>query len=126
MPTKSMRQPGPAQPAPRKRARTSAPLQKVIRIFGAETQLVAGKAAWRDVEQRWRQRDRFALPASRTVREPVLISIGVDWDGRCKILAVEMADRKSRSSWKDCAPLSKNQFDKPKIMRVSGYGNRLH
>lgn len=31
----------------------------------------------------------------------VLIAIGVDWDGRCQILAVELANRESRSSWKD-------------------------
>jgi putative transposase len=33
--------------------------------------------------------------------QAVLIAIGVDWDGRCQILAVEMANRESRSSWKD-------------------------
>ena len=31
----------------------------------------------------------------------VLIAIGVDWDGRRQILAVELANRESRSSWKD-------------------------
>ena len=29
------------------------------------------------------------------------IAIGIDWDGRRQILAVEMANRESRSSWKD-------------------------
>jgi putative transposase len=31
----------------------------------------------------------------------VLIAIGIDWDGRRQILAVDMANRESRSSWKD-------------------------
>jgi len=33
--------------------------------------------------------------------QAVLIAIGVDWDGRRQILAVDMANRESRSSWKD-------------------------
>ena len=33
--------------------------------------------------------------------QAVLIAIRVDWDGRRQILAVEMANRESRSSWKD-------------------------
>lgn len=33
--------------------------------------------------------------------QAVLIAIGIDWDGRRQILAVEMAARESRSSWKD-------------------------
>jgi putative transposase len=35
------------------------------------------------------------------VSQAVLIAIGIDWDGRRQILAVEMANRESRSSWKD-------------------------
>jgi transposase-like protein len=31
----------------------------------------------------------------------VLVAVGIDLDGRPQILAVEMADRKSRSAWKD-------------------------
>jgi transposase-like protein len=31
----------------------------------------------------------------------VLVTFGVDWEGRRQILAVELANRKSRSSWKD-------------------------
>src|SRR3546814_9652391 len=31
----------------------------------------------------------------------VLIAIGIDWDGRRQILAVEMANRESATSWKD-------------------------
>ena len=31
----------------------------------------------------------------------VLIAIGVDWDGRRQVLAVELASRESRSSWRD-------------------------
>jgi putative transposase len=33
--------------------------------------------------------------------QAVLIAVGIDWDGRRQILAVEMASRESRSSWKD-------------------------
>ena len=35
------------------------------------------------------------------VSQAVLIAIGIDWDGRRQILAVEMANRESRTSWKD-------------------------
>ncbi len=31
----------------------------------------------------------------------VMIAIGIDWDGRRQILAVELANRESRSSWRD-------------------------
>jgi transposase-like protein len=31
----------------------------------------------------------------------VLIAVGIDWDGRRQILAVEMANRESRSSWRE-------------------------
>jgi transposase-like protein len=30
----------------------------------------------------------------------VLVAVGIDWDGRRQILAVELANRESRSSWK--------------------------
>src|SRR3546814_16456317 len=33
--------------------------------------------------------------------QAVLIAIGIDWDGRRQILAVEMANRESATSWKD-------------------------
>src|SRR5215213_2342679 len=33
--------------------------------------------------------------------QAVLIAVGIDWDGRRQILAVEKAKRESRSSWKD-------------------------
>src|SRR3546814_14719783 len=33
--------------------------------------------------------------------QAVLIAIGIDWDGRRQILAVEMANRASATSWKD-------------------------
>jgi transposase-like protein len=33
--------------------------------------------------------------------QAVLIAVGVDWDGRRQILAVEMANRESGSSWGD-------------------------
>jgi putative transposase len=34
-------------------------------------------------------------------RQAVLLAIGIDWDGRRQILAVELANRESRSSWRD-------------------------
>jgi putative transposase len=39
--------------------------------------------------------------AGIVANQAVLIAIGIDWDGRRQILAVEMANRESRSSWKD-------------------------
>jgi transposase-like protein len=33
--------------------------------------------------------------------QAVLIAIGIDWDGRRQVLAVELAHRESRSSWRD-------------------------
>ena len=33
--------------------------------------------------------------------QAVLIAIGIDWEGRRQVLAVELANRESRSSWKD-------------------------
>ena len=33
--------------------------------------------------------------------QAVLIALGVGWDGRCEVLAVELADRESASIWKD-------------------------
>jgi putative transposase len=35
------------------------------------------------------------------VSQAVLIAIGIDWEGRRQVLAVELASRESRSSWKD-------------------------
>src|SRR5512134_404501 len=34
-------------------------------------------------------------------RQAVLIAIGIDWDGRRQVLGVELANRESRSSWRD-------------------------
>src|SRR5207248_7994348 len=34
-------------------------------------------------------------------QQAVLIAIGIDWDGRRQVLAVELANRESRSSWRD-------------------------
>lgn len=31
----------------------------------------------------------------------MLIAIGVDWEGRRQVLALELANRESRSSWKE-------------------------
>ena len=39
--------------------------------------------------------------AGVVMSQAVLIAIGIDWDGRRQILAVEMANRESRSAWKD-------------------------
>jgi hypothetical protein len=33
--------------------------------------------------------------------QAVLLAIGIGWDGRRSILAVELANRESRSSWRD-------------------------
>src|SRR2546423_777412 len=35
------------------------------------------------------------------VSQAVLIAIGIDWDGRRQVLAVELSNRESRSSWRD-------------------------
>ena len=35
------------------------------------------------------------------VSQAVLIAIGIDWDGRRQVLAVELTNRESRSSWRD-------------------------
>jgi putative transposase len=35
------------------------------------------------------------------VSQAVLVAIGVDWEGRRQVLAVDLAPRESRSSWKD-------------------------
>jgi transposase-like protein len=35
------------------------------------------------------------------VSQAVLMAIGIDWDGRRQILGVELANRESRSSWRD-------------------------
>ena len=33
--------------------------------------------------------------------QAVMVAVGIDWDGRRQILAVDLASRESRSSWKD-------------------------
>ena len=33
--------------------------------------------------------------------QAVLIAIGIDWDGRRQVIGVELANRESRSSWRD-------------------------
>src|SRR6516165_9758961 len=35
------------------------------------------------------------------VSQAVLVAIGIDWDGRRQVLAVELANRERRSSWRD-------------------------
>lgn len=39
--------------------------------------------------------------AGVVMSQAVLIAVGIDWDGRRRILAVDMAGRESRSAWKD-------------------------
>jgi transposase-like protein len=39
--------------------------------------------------------------AGVVMSQAVLIAVGIDWDGRRQILAVEMTGRESRSAWKD-------------------------
>ncbi len=39
--------------------------------------------------------------AGVVMSQAVLIAIGIDWDGRRQVLAVAMANRESRSAWKD-------------------------
>jgi len=39
--------------------------------------------------------------AGVVMSQAVLIAIGIDWDGRRQVLAVEMANRESGSAWKD-------------------------
>jgi hypothetical protein len=34
-------------------------------------------------------------------RQAVLVAIGIDWDGRRQVLGVELANRETRSSWRD-------------------------
>jgi putative transposase len=46
-------------------------------------------------------RDERVREAGTVASQAVLIAIGIDWNGRRQILAVEMANRESRSSWKD-------------------------
>ena len=33
--------------------------------------------------------------------QAVLIAVGIDWEGRRQVLGVELADRESRSSWRE-------------------------
>jgi hypothetical protein len=46
-------------------------------------------------------RDKRVLEAGVIVRQAMLIAIGIDWDGRCRVLAVELANREGRSTWRD-------------------------
>jgi putative transposase len=38
----------------------------------------------------------------------VLVAVGIDWEVRRQILGVELANRESRSSWRDFSQASKN------------------
>ena len=46
-------------------------------------------------------RDERVREAGVIASQAVLIAIGIDWDGRRQVLAVELANRESRSSWRD-------------------------
>ena len=46
-------------------------------------------------------RYEWVREAGVIVSQAVLIAIGIDWDGRRQVLAVELANRESRSSWRD-------------------------
>ena len=46
-------------------------------------------------------RDEKGREAGVVRSQAVLLAVGIDWDGRRQILAVELANRESRSSWKD-------------------------
>jgi putative transposase len=46
-------------------------------------------------------RDEKVREAGVVRSQAVLLAVGIDWDGRRQILAVELAHRESRSSWKD-------------------------
>jgi hypothetical protein len=46
-------------------------------------------------------RDEKVREAGVVCSQAVLIAVGIDWDGRRQILAVELANRASRASWKD-------------------------
>jgi hypothetical protein len=45
--------------------------------------------------------DEEVREAGVIVSQAVLIAIGIDRDGRRQVLAVELANRESRSSWRD-------------------------
>jgi hypothetical protein len=46
--------------------------------------------------------------AGVVMSQAVLIAVGIDWDGRRQILAVDMAGRESRSAWKDPSSRSRH------------------
>lgn len=47
--------------------------------------------------------------AGVVMSQAVLIAVGIDWEGRRQVLAVEMAGRESRSAWKDFLVKLKNR-----------------
>jgi putative transposase len=49
----------------------------------------------------------------------VLVAIGVDWEGRRQMLAVELANRESRSSWKEFLLGLKNRGMRGVLFAVS-------
>ena len=42
----------------------------------------------------------FARVSGVIGSQAVLVALGIDWDGRRQVLAVELANRESASSWK--------------------------
>ena len=45
--------------------------------------------------------ERIRERAGSSTNQAVLVAVAVDWEGRRQILAVELANRESRSSWRD-------------------------
>ncbi len=60
-------------------------------------------------------------PPSVIVSQAVLIALGIDWEGRRQVLAVELANRESASSWKDFLLALKARgliMPEPELLRV--------
>ena len=80
---------------------------KIKELFGAHDQLIReGLQGW--LQQIQELEVTEALGAAKSKRTDgcvgsrvVLIALGIDWDGRRQVLSVELANRESRSSWKE-------------------------
>ena len=46
-------------------------------------------------------RDERVREGGVIVSRAILVALGIDWEGRRQVLAVEYANRESQSSWKD-------------------------
>jgi len=59
---------------------------------------------WRNLPAvRWPKPARYerVREAGVIANQAVLIAIGIDWDGRRQVVAVELANRERRSSWRE-------------------------